>query len=129
MTSPLERFANRLAGDPLFLAAALNRFAASESVDDEALAAKLGCSVATLTPLRLCRMPRSESPFFWQDVDQIARRFGAKADELADVVRRGLALVHLQGVGQQASPASAGLLLAARDRPAEPPAAAKGEPP
>lgn len=126
MDPQLERLAGRVANDPLFLAAALTRYAQSEGLDDPALAAALGCAVATLTPLRLCRMPRPEAPLFRQDVEQIAARFGVMPDLLAEVVRRGQSLLHLQDPANRTRDEPAGFLLAARDRPADGPEAGKG---
>src|SRR5579871_3708494 len=76
----IEQLAQRLADDPFFLAAALHRFAASAGLDDSALAVRLRCAPEVLTLLRLCRMPRSESPAFGRDVDTIAARFGLDGD-------------------------------------------------
>jgi hypothetical protein len=119
MSHHLERLARRVQNDPFFLASALAAYARSEGLDDPALAAKLGCTAVELTALRLCRMPRAEAPFFWQDVEQIARRFSVAAEVLAEVARRGQSLFHLRedARGQDQEP---GFLLAARDDAREP---------
>src|SRR5207237_2578202 len=57
MNVHLERLARRVLRGPLFLAAPLTRFAESHRLDDEGLAARLGCDRDTLTHLRLCRNP------------------------------------------------------------------------
>jgi hypothetical protein len=106
--------ARRLADDPFFLAAALASYARGEGLDDAALAAKLECDMPTLTMLRLCRAPRAEAPHFGRDVETIAARFGVSADLLAEMARRGQALLQMrpQEPGQGQAP---GLLMAARD--------------
>jgi hypothetical protein len=118
----LAQLARRVAGEPDFLACALAEYARGEQLDDPGLAARLGCPVETLTHLRLCRMPREEAPLFWQDVEQIARRFGVGADFLAEVARRGLSLFHLRN-SPASRPQEPGIFLAARDdgRRREPP--------
>jgi hypothetical protein len=110
----LAHLAERLADAPDFLACALAEYARSERLADAALAAWLGCSVDTLTHLRLCRMPRGQAPLFWQDVERIAARFAVEADVLAEIARRGQSLITLRNVegGRQQEP---GFLLAARD--------------
>jgi hypothetical protein len=96
MNSHLEHLARRVADAPDFLACALAEYARSERLEDAALAARLGCSVETLLRLRLCRMPRSEAPIFWQDVERIAQHFSVDADLLAEVARRGQSLFQLR---------------------------------
>jgi hypothetical protein len=115
MNPHLDRLARRVAGDPFFLAFALAGYARSEQLDDPALAAKLDCAVATLTHLRLCRIPRPQAPFFWQDVERIATHFAVSPDVLAEVVRHGQSLMHLQSPGSNRQDESAGFLMAARD--------------
>jgi hypothetical protein len=115
MFSRLAALALRVRDDPFFLASALAVYAESETMDDEQLAAQLGCPVATLVSLRLCRRPRPEPPTFRRDVDLIAARFGLHADVLAAVVRRADAVTALR---REATGAE-GVLMAARDRPAD----------
>ncbi len=126
MNPYLTHLAERVAGAPDFLACALAEFARSERLDNAALAERLGCSVETLTHLRLCRMPRAQAPLFWQDIEKIAERFSVNAEALAEGVRRGQALINLRHieVGQTQEP---GLLLAARDdsRESKPPEGAE----
>ena len=114
MNPYMAHLAERVAGAPDFLACALAEYARSERLDDAALAARLGCSVETLTHLRLCRMPRGEAPLFWQDVERIAERFSVNAEALAEIARRGQCLMNLCKIesGQGQEP---GFLLAARD--------------
>jgi hypothetical protein len=115
MNPHLEHLARRLTNDPLFLAAILADYAGSEQLDDNGLAARLGCPVPVLTNLRLCRTPRPEAPLFWQDVEQIAARFAVDAKVLAEMVRRGESLHHLRRAAGGAAAAGTGFLLAARD--------------
>jgi hypothetical protein len=88
MASLLPALARRVSDDPFFLASVLKVYAESEAMDDEQLAAQLGCGTETLVPLRLCRRPRPEPPQFRQDVEVIAARFQIRADVLAGAVRR-----------------------------------------
>src|SRR4051794_35430441 len=110
MSPPLERLARKVQDDPCFLAAALAIYARQEGLEDTALAAKLGCGVADLTGLRLCRMPRPKAPFFWQDVEQIVKRFPVEAEALAEMVRRGQSVLHWREAAAACSSESAGLL-------------------
>jgi hypothetical protein len=113
MSRRLDAFARELAADHTFLAAALADYARSERLDETALAAALGCSVATLTPLRLCLRPRSDARHFRADVQEIATRFAVSADVLGQAVRRSDALASFRH-----DPAGgSGFLMAARDRP------------
>jgi hypothetical protein len=111
-----------VADAPDFLASALAEYARSEHLDDTGLAGRLGCSLETLTHLRLCRMPREEAPLFWKDIEEIAQRFSLEAELLAEVVRRGQSLFHLRNDAPDQKQAS-GFLMAARDdaRPQKPP--------
>jgi hypothetical protein len=113
MNAHLEHFARRVADAPDFLACPLNEYARSERIGDVELAARLGCTVETLTHLRLCRTPREEALQFWQDVEQIAQRFSVPGDVLAEVVRRGQSLRRLRNASDKRS--EHGFLMAARD--------------
>jgi hypothetical protein len=84
MTDHLARLAFRVTDEPFFLAYALARYAAQESLSDLGLANRLGCTVATLKHLRLCRMPKDRA-----DVERIATHFGIEPVRLADVLRVG----------------------------------------
>jgi hypothetical protein len=117
---PLKSVADRLAHNPLFLAAPLARYAGRHALDDAGLAERLGCPVERLTDLRLCRNPHPEPPRFWQDVERIATHFELDAERLAEVIRDGQALLHLfrPEAGGAAAP---GLMMAARDEEPAPP--------
>jgi len=111
MTRALDALAERVEGDPFFLAALLSVYANSEGLDNAALAGALGCRPEDLTGLRLCRAPRPEPEGFRADVARIAGHFGLDEGRLIGVIRRGQALQALA-----AAPAGTrGVLLAARD--------------
>lgn len=112
MSRAIDELARRVQDDPFFLAAALLAYTQSEGMDDTALAARLGCPVEALSPLRLCRRPHAEPPRFRDDVARIAARFGLDADCLSEVLRRADAL---DAMRRGDAPAR-GTLLAARDR-------------
>ena len=116
MASRLARLARRVEDDPTFLASALKQYALSEGLDGRGLAAALSCPVEALARLALCRRPRPTPPWFRQDVDRIATRFGANADALAAIVRQADALDRLRGIEAD----ERGLLMAARDQDAPP---------
>lgn len=126
MSAALDHLAARVGTDPLFLANALAEYARSEGLDDDALAAVLGCARAELTPLRLCGAPRPEH--FRADAEAIAGHFGIDPNTLVAVVRRGQSLARLRAV--QSPEKAPGFLLAARDegRDPPPPASAEGAP-
>jgi hypothetical protein len=77
----LNHLAARVADDPAFVAYALRRYA------DADLPMILRCDAATITRLKLCRMPRSTH--FDADVAEIAHRFGLHAGRLGRVLREG----------------------------------------
>ena len=109
MANELELLGKRAESDPFFLACSLKNFAASEQLDDAALAKKLECTMETLTMLRLCRAPHADG--FKDDIDKIAARFEVNRDALAQAARRGQVLVQVR----RNAPSDAGMLLAARD--------------
>ena len=112
-TKRVVALARRIEGDEFFLASALADYARTEHLDEQDLAKTLGCSVEDLVSLRLCRRPRPQPELFRKEVDQIASRFGARAEVLAEVVRRHDALREMR-----AGPTRdmGGTLMAARDR-------------
>jgi hypothetical protein len=114
MSKHLERLAERVGNDPFFLAAAISAYQRSSQIDDQALAAKLGCPTELLARVRLCRMPASAAPEFWRDIKLIAERFSVDPDELAEVVRHGESVVRLRAA-HDTKDESAGFLMAARD--------------
>jgi hypothetical protein len=97
VNDPLYALAARVADDSSFLSSALTANQDRHRLDDAALAATLGCIVAVLTRLRLCRRPGTAEPDWTADegVAMIAGRFGIDATALrrilkeADGVRAG----------------------------------------
>jgi hypothetical protein len=123
MSAALDHLAARVGTDPLFLANALAEYARSEELDDDGLAAALGCVRTDLTRLRLCGAPRSDH--FRADVDAIAIHFGIDPNALTAIVRRGQSLARLRAA--QPAETNPGFLLAARDEDREPPPAPSAE--
>lgn len=119
MSKHLRRLAQRVMRDPFFLAAPLARYAESQGLGDEAVAAMLGCDVGTLAQVRLCRNPDQLPPHFWNDVERIAGRFRLSPDRLAEMVRFGQGLLAARRDGGGADE-PAGYLMAARDDEREP---------
>jgi hypothetical protein len=113
MTDRLAGLASKAAGDSYFLGFALAEYARAEGLNDDQLAAHLGCPLGNLTMLRLCRSPRPDPDGFRADVERVAERFGADPGRLAAVVRQVQAVARLRDAGRVA--ADAGYFLAARD--------------
>jgi hypothetical protein len=61
-TGPRHALARRASTDPFFLGHALAGFAARNGLDDDALAAALGCPAAVLPSLYVCRRPGAAQP-------------------------------------------------------------------
>ncbi|HEX5270535.1 MAG TPA: hypothetical protein VFW33_08625 [Gemmataceae bacterium] len=84
----LARLARRAAGDRFFLSHALTAYQDRQGLDDAGLAALVGCPVAVLPSVRLCRTPRVDDPAaFEDDVKVISDRFRLDAVALARIVR------------------------------------------
>jgi hypothetical protein len=113
----LRRAAERAVAQPFFLASALQTYADAERLDDTQLAGRLGCSVAALTALRLCRRPADQT--FAADVQRIAERFAVDSLQLAELLRMVDALDLLERVPPSESTTTSvpegGFLAAARD--------------
>jgi hypothetical protein len=107
---PLDRLARRACADPSFLGRQLAAFARARGFDDGALAAHLGCPVATLTQLRLCGAIRPER--FREDVTAVADTFGLPAARLAEAAKP----LPADPARDAATCDAPGALLAARDR-------------
>lgn len=110
MSSHLERLAKRVEDDPFFLGCILKQYARSEDLDDAATAKSLGCTLETLTMLRLCRAPDASQ--LAADVDEIASKFEVDRTALLLAIRRGQVVLKLQ----ESKAGTPGTLLAARDR-------------
>lgn len=111
-TKRVAALARRIEGDEFFLASALADYARTEHLDEQRLAKELGCSMEDLVSLRLCRRPRPHPESFRREVNQIASRFGARADILAEAVRRSDAL---RAMRAGSTGEKGGTLMAARD--------------
>jgi hypothetical protein len=115
MDEHLDAFARRVEEDPFFLACHLRLYAQTEGLTEQQLAALLGCPEETLVMLRLCKSPAEESEDFHTGIDQISTRFKVDPDVLAEVVRRGHAIVQLRRGTNML-----GTLAAARDDDVQP---------
>lgn len=112
-TKRVAALARRIEGDDFFLASALADYARTEHLDEQGLAGALGCLVEDLVSLRLCRRPRPQPESFRGEVDRIASRFGARANILAEAVRRSDALRTMR---VRSTEETSGTLMVARDR-------------
>ncbi len=101
---------------PNLLAGPLMLYKEQEDLDDQQLAARLGCSVADLPRLALCERPRP-APHFREDVERIAHYIQADTMQLAMVIR---AAESREALSQQGN-ATQRTLLAARDNEDEEP--------
>jgi hypothetical protein len=119
MTDParLRHLAERLRGDPEFLAAYLLDYAETEELTDVALAEQLACEPAQLPSVLLCRCPSGPPAQFRSDLQRITDRFGIDPTRLAQIIRQEQALTALRE-----GAADAELPAAARDREPDPPA-------
>ena len=109
-SSSLERLAQLAQGRPNLLAGALMLYKEQEGLDDEQLAALLGCKPAALSRLALCERPRP-APHFREDVERIATYIHADLMQLAMLIRAAESREALSKRPGEDSPA----LLAARD--------------
>lgn len=121
MSDALRHLADRVAADPYFLAHPLAEFARSEGLDDDGLAARLGCPAEHLTLLRLCRAPQPDPDGFRADLAAITAHFGLDPAALASAVRHGQGIATLRTAARPDGVPAA--FLAARD--GDPP---RGEP-
>lgn len=112
MANPLDEMAERSRHEPFFFGCLLEQYAVAEGLDDAALAAKLGCEVADLRRLRLCRAPRDDQAGSREDVRRVAEALELDEGKLTHVVRRAKVAAMFRGQG--------GSLMAARDRDEEP---------
>src|SRR5215217_3110423 len=94
----LRRAAERAGQRRFYLAASLLAYARAERLDDAGMADRLGCDLARLPALLLCRRPTGEGAVFRADVEAIAERFGLNPARLARLLRRADSLVGFAGV-------------------------------
>jgi hypothetical protein len=111
----LDRLALLAQGHPHLLARPLALYKQQEGLDDQQLAAMLGCEVEALSRLALCERPR-QAPHFREDVERIARYIHADMMQLAMLIRATESREALR----QGSSAAEPTLLAARDYEDEP---------
>lgn len=106
----LDRLAQLAQTRPTLLAGPLKLYQEQEGLDDEQLAAQLGCKVEALARLALCERPRP-APHFHKDVARIAHYIQADTLQLARVIRKA----ETRESFTRGSGASMPTLLAARD--------------
>ena len=106
----LDRLAMLARERPNLLAGPLHLYKKQEGLNDEQLAALLGCELAALPRLALCERPRS-TPHFREDVERIASYIHADMLQLAMVIRAAETREALSSRPATSRPA----LLAARD--------------
>jgi hypothetical protein len=73
--------------DVFFLGYALTGYEAQTGMDEETLAAFLGCPTASLPRLALRGRPDPTSPTFRTDLQRLSDQFGVNVDRLAFLLR------------------------------------------
>lgn len=106
----LDRLAVLARERPNLLAGPLHLYKEQEGLNDQQLAALLGCELAALPRLALCERPRS-APHFREDVERIAGYIHADMLQLAMVIRAAETREALSSRPEASRPT----LLAARD--------------
>ncbi|MHB8598482.1 MAG: hypothetical protein ACYDER_16895 [Ktedonobacteraceae bacterium] len=109
-TPSLHRLAVLAKERPNLLAGPLELYKEQEGLDDEQLAAMLGCEVGAIARLALCERPRPV-PQFREDVERIATYIHADMLQLAMLIRAAEAREAFRHNSSVIPPA----LLAARD--------------
>jgi hypothetical protein len=106
----LAKAAGRATERRFFLASALAAYQELHGMDDNALAAYLGCPPDRLSRLALCRRPDPGSTGFRNDTQRVAAYAGANPLRLGTLLRAVESAEALRGDGD-----ASGALLAARD--------------
>ncbi len=106
----LDRLARLARERPHLLAGPLQLYKEQEGLDNEQIAALLGCELEALPRLALCERPRP-APHFREDVERIAAYIHADMLQLARVIRAAETREALSSGPATARPT----LLAARD--------------
>src|SRR5579859_6599133 len=101
-------------GRPDLLAWPLGLYQDQEGLNDQQLAARLGCSIEALSRLALCERPRS-APHFREDVERIAHYIQADMVQLAMVIRAAESREALRQHTATTQDPARQMLLAARD--------------
>jgi len=109
-TLSLDRLALLAREHSNLLAGPIALYKEQEGLDDQQLAALLGCKVEALSRLALCERPR-EAPHFRKDVERIAHYIHADVMQLALLIRAAESRYALSQQPDATSPS----LLAARD--------------
>ena len=107
----LARLALLAQGRPNLLAGPIALYQEQEGLDDQQLAAILGCDIEALPKLALCERPRP-APHFREDVERIAHYIHADTMQLAMLIR---AAESREALSSRPNDASLPALLAARD--------------
>lgn len=107
----LARLAQSARERPTLLAGLLFAYQEQEELDEQGLAAFLGCDDAVLPKLALCRRPRKQTSAFREDIERIAQYADANPLSLVKLIRAVETRAALQHAADVPSP----LLLAARD--------------
>jgi hypothetical protein len=115
VSESLKRAAHRAGLQPFFLGSVLAEYQAANNLDDSKLAEALGCAIADLPRLALCRRPATEQTNFVADLGHLEQRFKLNGGQLATIIREVDALAALRHQ-LNANAAAPGLLRAARDR-------------
>lgn len=119
----LARLARQARERQTLLASLLFAYQEQEGLDEPGLADFLGCNVASLPRLALCRRPRAQTSSFREDIERVAQYAGANPLQLVKLIRAVEARAALQHAAEAPSP----LLLAARDHDDASPESAYGE--
>jgi hypothetical protein len=106
----LDRLIQLAQERPTLLAGPLQLYKEQEGLDDQRLAAKLGCAPEAIPRLALCKRPRP-APHFREDVERIASFIHADMLQLMMLIR---AVESREALSRRADPTQPALL-AARD--------------
>lgn len=114
-SSTLDRLALLAQERPGLLAGPLMLYRDQEDLNDQQLAAQLGCDAEAIPRLALCQRPRP-APHFMEDVERIARYIHADMMRLARLIRAAESREALRARQSAFTPPA---LLAARDHDEE----------
>jgi hypothetical protein len=113
----LQRAAQRASQRPFFIASALLAYQTLGQLGEDELAEFLGCPLAALPKLALCRLPDAMASDFRAEVERIASYSGANSVRLAQILREVESTAALHNARyHQAVTTGQGALMAARDR-------------
>jgi hypothetical protein len=118
----LRRAVDTYSQHPELLGYWLDLFRHGEGLDPVQLARYLRCSAQTLDHLAICGKPREEH--YFDDVQSLARRFGADPDQLADLLQHARRYAAIRGAAPAPAESAAifgTVFAAASDREEAPP--------